>query len=395
MRILSVATAAPYPPDHATRVRVWNLLKRTASWAEVTLLTWHDGMLVPPELARTVARVVAAPVRAAPMHVGARSRRWGRALSGGPPPWIQAVREERRGPAVDEARALHAEHPFDLVVAEEDAATQLLPDLGVPTVLHRHNVFTRTLRELRGGPRTLGWPLEGPVWRRFDRSAERGDVVVVPTEASAEMLTAVAPGVRTAVVPNGVEAPSEPLDPRTGRDVVFVGTMDYAPNAEAVRYLRRHVWRGVRRAVPEARFLVIGRGARERSSSADGVEVVGYAPDLLEACAGARVGVVPLRSGVGIKTKTLELLAMGLPVVATPVGAEGIPPNDGLVVAETPDGLRDALVALLTDPDEAEHRGRVGRKLVRERFGWDAAADDYRRVLLEAAGAVRTSGAGR
>lgn len=325
------------------------------------------------------------------MGLAARARRWGRAVAGGPPPWIQAVQEERQGPSVREALELHRERPFDLVVAQEDAAAWLLPPLDAPVVLHRENVFSRTVRDLRRGPRALGWPVEGPVWRRFDASASRGDVVVVPTEEMARMLGTLAPGVRTAVVPNGVEAPDTPLDPRDGARVVFVGTMGYAPNAQAVHWFRRRVWDGVRRAAPEARFVVIGRGGPERFDSGDGVEVVGYAPDLVEACAGARVGVVPLRSGVGIKTKTLELLGMGLPVVATPVGAEGIPPNPGLIVAETTGGLRDALAALLADPDEAEHRGRVGRKLVLEQFGWDAAADAYRRVLLDA---VPTPGRG-
>lgn len=389
MRILSVATMLPYPPDHAARLRVWNLLKRATSWAEVTLLTWHEGPAPAPEVADRVARMISAPVRSIPMDGVTRALRWGRALSGGPPPWIQAVREERQGPWAREVVALHRERPFDLVVAQEDAAGALLPPVDAPTLLHRENVFSRTLRDLRHGPRMLGWPLEAPVWRRFDATASQGDVAVVPTEEMARMLASVVPGVRTAVVPNGVEVPPEPLDPSAGAGVVFIGTMDYAPNVQAVRWFRRRVWDDVRRTVPEARLRVIGRGGPERLTSGDGVEIVGYAPDLLEACAGARAGVVPLRAGVGIKTKTLELLGMGLPVVATPAGAEGIPPNDGLLVAESPDGLRDAVAGLLADPDEAEHRGRVGRKLVRERFGWDAAADAYRRTLLDAAAAGR------
>lgn len=399
MRVLSVATAVPYPPDHATRSRTWSLLRRLQPWAEVTLLTWSDAG-PPPELEGAVERLVLQPLRPTSARLPARVRRWGGALAGGPPPWIQAVREERgidpQGPTTlpEEVRALHADAPFDVVVAEEDAAAFLLPDLGVPVVIHRHNVFSPTLRALRHGPRRLAWPLEAPVWRRFDRQAAQADVLVAPTEELARELRSLAPETRVAVVPNVVEPPAEPLDPTAGAGIVFVGTMGYAPNALAVRWFLHRIWPGVRREAPEARFVVIGAGARERFRDADGVDVLGYAPDLVQACAGARLGVVPLREGMGIKTKTLELLGMGLPVVATSIGAEGIAPNEGLLVADDPEAFRGAVLRLLAEPEEAAARGRVGRTFTRERFGGDAAARVYRTVLTGAVEGARRTGVG-
>lgn len=202
-------------------------------------------------------------------------------------------------------------------------------------------------------------------------------------------------GTRVEVVPNGVELPPRPLTPARGTDVVFVGTMDYAPNAEAVSWFLRRVWEGVREAVPSARFRIIGRGARERFPPAAGVDRIGYVSDVPEACGGARLAVVPLWAGLGIKTKTLEFLGMGLPVVATSVGAEGLPTTEGLVVADDPGAFREAVVRLLTDPQDAALRGRAGRAVAAEGFGWDAAAAVYRELLVETVEAGRETEVGR
>lgn len=352
-----------------------------AGLADVTLLSWANDP--DPEHVAAVADVVRSVVvrslGVAPMGLAHRLGRWARAVGGDLPPWIQALRTQRAGAPVTVA---DLGGPFDVVVAEEDAAAALLPATDAPVVVHRHNVFSHTLRDLRRSAARLAWPIESRVWRRFDRSSP-GAHHVAPTEECATALRGL--GIDpVSVVRSGVDLRAVPVDCAAGRDIALIGTMDYRPNAEGAEWFVRRVWPRVRKLHRGSTLRVIGRGAPDlRHLAADGVSLVGYVDDLAAACAGVRCGVVPLHAGLGIKTKTLDLLAMGIPVVATPVGAEGI--ESGPVVAADAPSFADAVGELLADASRAERLGGAGRRYVAERFSWDASAATYLSILRSVA----------
>lgn len=384
MRILSVSAVAPFPPHDGTRLRAWHLLRELAATDEVVVWTWAvpgDGAVA--ELGRLAADVVAqAPGthRRAP-HVRALRRL--RALAGGEPAWIQAAVEERGGraglaAAHRAAAALHRRAPFDVVVAESEAASVLAPRLpGVAFVVHRHNVFAILMSQL--GTR---WP-ELSVWRRFDRQTAAADMLLATTPESAAALAPLAGTTPVRVVPNGAEL-RPPVPTAARRHVAFVGGLDYAPNRQGLTWFVRHVWPRVRRR-DSCELIVVGRSAPGIPRS-DGVRLLGHVDELDDALAQVAVGVVPLLAGMGIKNKTLDLLARGIPVVATPVGAEGLSGLDeGLLVATGADAFAAAVSDLLASPGTAVARGLAGRDAVAKRFSWKAAGAAYRAALAEAA----------
>lgn len=381
MRVLTVAAQPPWPPHDGTRLRSWHLLNHLARTDEVTLLTWsHPGDGTIERIRTVAAELICLPLAG---HRRGRAVRLGRrlrALAGAPPPWIQAAIEERGGRlglavARAEVSARHRLAPFDIVVAESEAAAMLAPRLaGVPFVVHRHNVFTVLMA-------ALGTPgVELGVWRRFDRATAVADVLVATTPESAAALAAIAPGVPVRVVPNGAER-RPPVPAGARRDVVFVGGLDYAPNRQGLDWFLRRVWPLVERP-PACELVVVGSDHGHRIS-ATGVRVVGYAADLDAALATAAVGVVPLRAGMGVKNKTLDLLARAIPAVTTSVGAEGLAGTTGIVVADEPAAFARAVSTLLADPTSAVALGEAGRSEMQQRWTWAAAARTYRDVLSE------------
>jgi glycosyltransferase involved in cell wall biosynthesis len=234
------------------------------------------------------------------------------------------------------------------------------------------------------------WLAEAAAWRRFDREAMAGTVLALATTPeSAEALRSIECHPPIEVVTNGVEVRPLRTPPYGSRDIAFVGWMGYEPNVQAVCWFVRTVWPEVRRAYPESRFRIVGRNPspRVRALEGDGVVVTGEVPDVADACEGVRLGVVPLRAGMGVKNKTLELLAMGLPVVGTPVAAEGLSPGgeDGLIVAEDQRAMRDAVLRLMADDEDVKRLGAEARAFVERRFAWDAIGDRYVRSLERAA----------
>lgn len=172
----------------------------------------------------------------------------------------------------------------------------------------------------------------------------------------------------------------------SGRVVLYLGTLSWIPNVEGVKRFLRRVWPLVMEAVPEARFLVAGRGAAHRlewfARNTPSVDFVGPVDDPERLYRSSRVFVEATRSGGGTKLKVLNALARGLPVVASPLGAEGLAVVDGehLLIRDDDAAFAQAVVALLGDEALWSRLSRAGRSLVRERY----VAEVAYRVLDEA-----------
>jgi glycosyltransferase involved in cell wall biosynthesis len=143
--------------------------------------------------------------------------------------------------------------------------------------------------------------------------------------------------------------------------------------------LVRHVWPLVRARVPGARLLVAGRGTDRLGLDGPGVETVGEVESAAAFLQSLSILLFPQRRGSGMKVKTLEALASGVPVVTTAAGAEGIAPNDGIVVAADPAVLADQAAGLLADAEERHRRGAAAR----EAFAGGFAPEPATRPLAE------------
>lgn len=393
MRVLAVSSSPPWPLDMPMRQRTWHFLRALSAVHEVTLLTWGPE----PDQPSGLSDVVLLPTRPLARGAAARMRRKARFWGGGLPPWVQAMLEERRFEEVQ--RRPEVRGSFDVVVLmDEFAACVPLPAIDAPVALHRHNVFSRAIADhvAHSGSYRARWFVEQRRWAAFDRQVmANADVVFTPTGESAAALETLAPGTRIAVLPSGVEVPA----PVTrGRGIAFVGWMSYPPNVEAVRWFARAVWPELSARFPEVTFSIVGRepAPAVTALASPRVAVTGAVPDVAAACAGTRVGVVPLHHGMGMKTKTLELMAMGLPVVSTPVGAEGIGASaqDGLVVAADAASFTAAVATLLADGEAAGALGAAARRYVRDHHAWEIVAADHLRHIeaLAKRGATTRSG---
>lgn len=141
----------------------------------------------------------------------------------------------------------------------------------------------------------------------------------------------------------------------------IIGTAGWHITAAAMRRLVDDVWPEVRKLAPEARLVVAGRDTKNLGLAGAGVDVIGEVPSAVGFLRGLSVLLYPLARGSGVKVKTLESLACGVPVVTTPSGAEGTRGGDGIVVATETRELARAAVSILNDGNERRERGAAGR----------------------------------
>ncbi len=203
---------------------------------------------------------------------------------------------------------------------------------------------------------------------------------IVCSERERIRLQRIAPAARIAVVENGVdcgyfrELRREP----TRRRIVFVGKMDYYPNIEAVTEFAQKTWPMVRDQLKDLTFTIVGASppaSVQALASIRGVEVTGTVPDVRPYYREAVAAVVPLRTGGGTRLKILEAMAAEVPVVSTPLGAEGLLINPGvdILISNQDDhaGWVRHLVELAHSEERAGQITTRALQLVKTRYDWN------------------------
>jgi glycosyltransferase involved in cell wall biosynthesis len=165
--------------------------------------------------------------------------------------------------------------------------------------------------------------------------------------------------------------------------------MGYGPNIDAVVFFAREVWPRVLAVVPNARFVIAGRGPTQavvELGARPGIEVHPDVPDMRRTIAAAWIGVAPMTSGSGIKNKVLEAWAVGKPVVMTSLGANGLRLDDAArgLVTDDPAVMATLVAGLLHNASERHRLGAAALALARYKHGWGDAAQQVNRLLEDA-----------
>jgi glycosyltransferase involved in cell wall biosynthesis len=216
--------------------------------------------------------------------------------------------------------------------------------------------------------------------RRYEAEVCRGaDHVLAVSEADADALQRLIPELGITVIPNGIdtEAYQPPADrgEEVDNTLVFTGTMDFRPNVDAVLWFAREVLPRIQADVPDAQFLVVGQRPHRRLDPLrrnPAITLTGWVEDVRPYFAKATIYVAPLRMGGGTRLKILEAMAMGTPIVATSLGAEGYPVVSGreLILADAPAAFAEAATSLLHADERRDTLRRTARTFVEQHYDW-------------------------
>jgi glycosyltransferase involved in cell wall biosynthesis len=305
----------------------------------------------------------------------------------------------RSGEMTAAIRAAFNEERFDLVQLEGTHMAHYLgavQRLGAPAVLRLHNVESvLAARYARTAffPLNLYIRLQAGRMRAFEtRACKQADLCVAITRQDADRVLQLAPDAVVTVSPAGVDLERyypQPMseEPNT---LVFVGGLDWPPNADAVRWFKSEIWPRILREEPAARWIVVGKSPPPDilrwSEETRSIQVTGFVDDVRPCLNRATVVVVPIRSGGGMRLKILEAMAAGKAVVSTPLGAEGISARNGEEIVLAGDGRTFAaeVIRLLRDSSERKRIAKAAYAFA-EGFGWGpiaAALDgDYQALL--------------
>ena len=380
MKILFLSPTVPFPLTDGGRIRVFNLLKQIAAKSDVTLLaletqpTDAEGVAQLQQLGIQVHLVPNAPTLPR-VSLGTLLKAF---LKRQP---ITVARYDL--PAYRQKfRELVAPETFDLVHYEMFHTAQFHTETRLPGVLSQQNVDSAIWRRLCGETDNpfykFAYWTQQLAFQRYERVlSPKFDAVTCTSDIDAIVFQRHCAKGGIEIIPNGVDVAHYQPDftSEVPAHLIYIGSMDWYPNEDAVGFFADEVLPRIQANVPDVRFSIVGGNPSARVqklAEREGVVVTGRVPEIKPYFAEATVFVVPLRIGSGTRLKILEALAMGKAIVSTSVGAEGLDLKDGeeIFIADEPAAFADAVTRLLTDTSLRRRVGENGRARVEQDYDW-------------------------
>lgn len=391
----------PYPPTRGgTQVRTFNLLKYLSQHHEITLVTQRSRDVTDAEvesLQQCVSELVVFP---RPTEIASKSaigklQRLGTFVFQGTPPGVLSSYSPEMQAWVDQhvqagkCDVITCEHSVNEIYVRPEFQNQ------VRTVVNVHSsVYGTCLNQLQTNTaeKPLRDRLNLPLLKRYERRyCAKFNRIVVTTEDDRQQLQTFNPKAQFQVIPNGVDLvtfPYRTADPG-GHRLVFVGAMDNLANIDAARFLSLEILPTIQERYPDTTLALVGsRPVSEVQALSDrpGVIVTGKVPSMAEYLHQATVCVIPMRTGFGIKNKTLEAMAAGTPVVASDRGLEGLAvdgdntPLRALRANQISEYI-NAISQLFENPTLRSQLSKNGRSLIETDYTWERAGQLYEQAL--------------
>jgi polysaccharide biosynthesis protein PslH len=390
MKILWLSHFVPYPPKGGCFQRSYNLLKEAAKNHDIHLVALRHKASTHPvsetEKARTELERFCRQVRI----IDVSSRNSGislqvlaiKSLLQGKPFSVNLFRfDEMRRCIREISRSVR----FHVVHYDTISLAEYFQDVdGVPKVLNHHGVESFMVeRRIANEPNPLKKLYLAIESRRLKKYEEdycaKFDLNIAVSELDKAMLQEIAPSARFEVAENGVDVHyfSRRDDYRSRDRIIFAGRLDQYSNRDAIIHFCTNAWPLVRSAIPDMKLTIIGNNPPPRLVDIAGndgrIELLGYVDDVRPHFARAAAVVCPIRDGGGTRIKILDAMAMGMPIVSTTIGCEGIDavPGVDVLIADTPGEFLEKIRELSRNAALRENLGTRAREKAEKTYSWD------------------------
>lgn len=391
-KVLVLSPVHPSPPNRGSKIRVHHCVRQLIRRHKVGGLAFSEpgsqtgnGELADSAVSRAVEIIGEARTQWSAVFYSLLSQIPYRSAKFGDSRFRERLRE------------LVSKHSFDLVWVHFLNMLSFLDDSsildeldGATVVLDQHNDMERFW-----APNQSHGTILKRFWAQWNISRIREhredvlpmcDVILSVSQEDASSTRKLAPSdVPVWVVPNGVDVEHFEYERRkeqesTSNRILFVGSMDVEMNVDAVTWFVQAIFPEIRKSVPDATFVIVGRSPTSdvrAFGENEGVEVTGRVDDLRPYYERADVAIVPSRLGGGTKLKVPEAMAVGVPVVATSKGAQGLEIEDKkhLLIADSEEKFANAVVSLFENPDKASCLATAARERVEEKYSWTGIYD--------------------
>jgi glycosyltransferase involved in cell wall biosynthesis len=386
MKILFISRWYPYPPDNGSKIRIFNLITLLSLRHQIYLVSFASEMVREDQLAALRPYCQQIDIVRYRSFQPNRTKALLGFFSSRPRSVIDTYSFEMKKLVEGSANRFG----IDLVIASEiDTAPYALSLSHMPKILDEiqltipYEQFVNQSKPLKKLRNWLTWLKLSRYIRELTRSYN--GCVVVSEQECLRVSDVISPGSCTIrVIPNGVDTSFytngfQHPEPDT---LIYSGALTYEANFDAIDYFLRKIFPLIRAKRPTVKLVVTGKVEGvplDRLSNTEGVIFTGYLDDIRSAVARSWVSIVPLRIGGGTRLKILEAMSLGVPVVATNKGAEGLGlvPERDLLTADRSADFAAAVLRLLQDPELRERLSYNGRRVVEAKYNWQMIGQQF------------------
>lgn len=391
LRVLFFANRIPYPPYRGDKLKIYNLASRLKDRHELHLITFAQTRAefdYRGELEKIFDSVTL-------LYLPKWRSIWNCILALNPlgkrvPFQVAYFRHPKMNGLLD---SFLSENPIDVIHVQHMRMAQYMVDrTQYPRILDLPDAFSlyweRRKKVKRPLINRIFDAVESRRVLRYEKVASQFDLNLACSIEDIGHLRKTHPGPDFELLRNGVNLDTfrfEGHDYKRTGTLLFTGNMDYAPNVDAVGHFVKNMLPRIREKC-DVRLVIAGQRPVQSvlDLASEYVEVTGFVEDLSKMYSDADVVIAPLRFGAGTQNKVLESLAMGVPVVCTNIGFEGleVQSGEGVFLGKTDEEFIQHCVALLESADLRETTGSKGLQVARERFSWDVVSTQLEEYLL-------------
>jgi glycosyltransferase involved in cell wall biosynthesis len=273
----------------------------------------------------------------------------------------------------------------DLAFAHLLRSGDYLKHIDVPKVLEMTDAISMNyegVRKLKNkwGVRQIIFAIEQSRLNKYERSiAKHFDFSILISEIDRQYLYSEEDYILSKVIvsSNGVDVNALPYNYKPeSKSLVFIGNMTSLQNFDAARWFAAEIL-PLLLDFDDFEFKVVGRITEDKKAELEkyaGVIVTGAVESIPDSVRGALAGICSMRIGAGVQNKILEYMSLGLPVISSPLGHEGISAEEGkeILIANTPNDYIKHIKCLCDKDGFGQELSILGRKFVEENHDWSA-----------------------
>lgn len=382
MKLLFLTSRFPYPPHRGDKLKIFNLIKQLSKRHEITLLSFIQSkkeLEYIPTMKEYCSKIETIHLPVWKSCLGCLN-----VLFSTTPFQVAYFSSSEMAYLIDrelsssryDAIHVHLIRMAQFILNRKKTAPAILDltDAG--------SLYLERFRDVTPNPVYKAFLNEE--WKRiaaYERNLEYFDKALVCSEIDRDVLKKHAPRAAIDLLYNGIDleyfSNEQNTKPEPNR-IICTGNMKYYPNADGVMYFVEKILPLVKMQAPETVLYIVGQNPPARISrlSGDEIKVTGFVPDIKEYYLKSSIAIAPVRFGAGTLNKVIEPMALGIPVVATPIGVEGLPVEDGVsvLVADTPQKFADAVVRLMKDSHLRQTISENAKSIVRSYYDWNVIA---------------------
>jgi len=171
-------------------------------------------------------------------------------------------------------------------------------------------------------------------------------------------------------------------------NIVNLGLARFPPNVDAIFYFYNEIYPKIKKKLPDARSFVVGAEppkSVQRLEEDKSIKVLGFVDNLDEFLIETGVFIIPLRIGGGVKVRLMNALAMGLPIVTTSIGVEGIEAThmEDLIVSDTAEEFAEAVIKILTNQELKKKLCINGPRLINNKYSWEIIFNQINNIFSQ------------